>query len=236
MIVTKLNPVLKMIIPEDITYRGKTITEDGQLANGYFVRYFKATEHLLVYNIGNLSHRYVYPRIVRKFSNPMINMYNLNFVGGWHFNDNNGGYIGINHVHSVQRVIDGLKPMTWLGVFKCHTNHLDNFHEAIELAKESGLAVREFERDTNLIGATVCRRGRIDDMFDLSILLEDYAAFAEKDECLFAKISTTINSLRNSNLDDHMDLAQDNDENIKYFVLTGLFLGYPIETTYSIIK
>jgi hypothetical protein len=236
MAATKLISVLNMYCPEDRRYRGKTKTDDGQPANGYFVRQLSATEHLLVYSNGNLTRRYVYPRVDRKFSNPMVNMYNLNFVGGWHFKNENGNLIGVNHVHLVQRVIAGLKPMAWLGAFKCHVDHVRKFHEAIELAKESGLAVREFERQTDLLGAVACRRGRIADMFDLDILLEDYAQFAEKDGVLYAKIRTAINSLRNSNMEDYMGLSEENEEDTKHFILTGLFLGFPIESTYSLIS
>lgn len=232
----KLIPVLNMYCPVNRSYRGKAKTDDGLIANGYFVRQFKATEHLLVYYNGNLTRRYLYPRVVRKFSNPMVNMYNLNFVGGWHFKDENKNLIGVNKVHLVHRVIAGLKPMAWLGAFKCHIDHVRNFHEAIKLAKESGLAVREFERATDLLGAVVCRRGRIADMFDLDLLIDDYAEFADKDGIQFTEIKTAINSLRNSNLEDFMGLSEEKEEGTKHFILTGLFLGYPIETTYSIIS
>lgn len=117
----ELLPIVDMCFPNNglewQRYLGKARNDDWLVLNGTFHRKFKKTEQTLVYGKGHLIRRYAYPLIERRFSSPMVNDYNLCFVGGWFQVDQNGRWLGTDGI-MVERIITGLKPTGWARAWK----------------------------------------------------------------------------------------------------------------------
>ena len=235
-----LIPSIEMnFAPEGKYYLGKARTNDGMVVNGIFHRFFKKTEHKLIYVRGHMLHRYVYPRIERQFISPMVNDFNLGFVGGWFFKDKHDQSIDTS-THLVKRVVSGMKPMAWTGAYKKNYNeHVEEQYQLEKYARMAGMATKIVDKGDQ-IRLTVCHKGRIDKLFDLDSLKTDYEKFClDKfnggNSFLEKGITNTISLLERKRLEDYMDWIKDSENEIEQLILTGLILGYPHETTFAIL-
>lgn len=240
----KLLPSVNMCFPnvglEWQKHLGKTRTDDGLVLNGTFHRKFKNTEQTLVYGKGHLFRRYSYPLIERRFSSPMVNDYNLCFVGGWFQVDQNGRWLGTDGI-MVERVIRGLKPMGWARAWKIYPDRVERLIHLEKQASTNGLATLLTETEEQFC-LTFCQKGKIDEMFDLDSLLDDYIAFRngtcnmlQDDDFFVAQLKEAIEKMRGRSLENFINQDKEPEGGITYYVSTGLFLGFPHETTYAIL-
>jgi hypothetical protein len=221
-------------------FLGKCRTENGLVINGIFHRKFNKSEQTLIYVKGHLLQGYSYPLIERRFSSPMVNEYNLCFVGGWFPCDQFGQYIGTMS-SVVNRVIEGLKPMSWCGAWKTYPSRVTELIYLEKQARIAGLATSMTETD-NQVRLSVCRRGKLEEMFDLEALRDDYIEFRYKmcrichDDFFVDRVIEALKKMQGKCLEHFVDWNIEPEEGINYCIKTGLFLGYPHETTFAIVK
>lgn len=212
---------------------GKWIDRDGNKVHGIYHRMLQKSEHTIVYTNGIMQRRYVYPRILRSFYSPLVNDYNLNFVGGW------GGWFESAKAEAIElinRVINGLKPAGFGAGTRDLLAHLE------KLAKQSGLAtnltLNDFQPSWGeLWHLGAARKDKFGEAFDLPAVERDYARWG-----IYYPITERFSKIKFSDLlvdytkvgKPDIDYASEN-KPFYLSMLTGLLLGYPLETTASFI-
>ncbi|MEK3976193.1 hypothetical protein [Psychrobacillus sp. FSL K6-1267] len=216
------------------SYKGNYRNEQGLGLSGFFRRDYKENHEMVVVSNGNLLCRYKYPRGINiPFESPMVRWMNLIYCGGYDVLLENGERSGSNE-RLLEAVNKGLKPIGFIIV------NSKNIEIMVERVKLSGLhfEVSKQERDTYEIG--IANRGKVKDHFDLKKLISSYQLFSEhlgydlltseEEEILLKTAELELNYFIK-------DFAYASCEKRKWeHVLTGLLLGYPIESTVSFLS
>lgn len=212
-------------LPIKTPYAGKYRNSDGTVKHGVYLRKYKNTTDKLFINNGHLMRVYKYPNIDCKFSSPKINDYNLHLCGGWAFR-------GVNEKEVIERVIKGLKPM---GIFV--TTEVQKWES---VCKKSGLpyliAPNHFTTEDHFDIGISCK-GTFDENFDLQNLIIDYMEYSDKVKISLPaeEIGAYILSLKDIQISSYLTSDYANPNTDQELIVTGLILGYPIETTVSIM-
>jgi len=185
-------------------------------------------------NNGSLMREYSYPYIKQHFFSPLLNDHNLNLCGGWDFKD-------IKDEEVISRVVDKKKPMGFYTI-----SDEKKFLLVTEYVKKTGLPFITFlqgeKRENGFtndyafeIGISI--RGTFGENFNLRELIHDYNLYAKAYKLKSGHIKKFINSIKDIEVKDYLTFdylygykVWDVDN-----VITGLILGYPIETTVSIM-
>lgn len=213
--------------PSNRPYKGRYREENGDVMHGVYIREHKKTIDKLFINNGNLMRKYKYPRIEeRHFSSPLLNDYNLHLCGGWSFN-------GIEDNQTIQRVINGKKPMGFYDTFSS-----EKFEYWKEYVKDTGLpyilSPKEKNNRIDEIGISI--KGTFGNIFNLPDLIHDYQLYAMA--CGFSDdfvehIREFITSIKDVEIKNYLSFDYVNQTTDEGTIITGLILGYPIETTIS---
>ena len=207
-------------------YAGQYRDENDVPVLGVYIRQNKYTEDKLYINNGNLMAKYKYPRIEREFFSPMVNDYNLHLCGGWQWPN-------VEDYECLTRVVDGRKPMGFLS-----TRKYGVFRNWLSYCIENELPyVEEEEKERYEIG--MCVPGTFDENFNIDILLKDYFSYTrEAHHTIYEVIEDLFLYLVHEQIEIHQYLTSDygNPDTIEELIVTGLILGYPIETTISILR
>jgi hypothetical protein len=216
-------------------HQGKYRESDGTIMHGVYLREYKNTFHKLFINNGNCMNKYIYPKIESKFHSPMVNDYNLHLCGGWFFN-------GIKEFECISRVIEGLKPMGFIVTpdKAIHDYWLDICRKS-DLPYNSSVILTASTKYE--IGISV--NGNFGNVFDLSLLLQDYLNYINtilkcsransRSDRVCAEVRKFLLAIRDTNISNYFDFDYANPSSICEYILVGLMLGYPIETTVSIL-
>ena len=178
----------------------------------------KARPDKLYIQNGNLMRKYKYPRIEQVFTSPLVNDYNLHLCGGW-------SWSGVSNDECITRVLEYAKPMGYL--------HTDKDYPSMV---EDRACVIKATSANDEIGYSIT--GTFGEVFDLDALATDYIHFFEAlgNSELNNQIYNSIQTLKDLPISRFLggyDYA--NPQDMYQLILTGLILGYPIETTFSII-
>lgn len=190
-------------------------------------------EYMIIMNRGYNMRTYIYPHVKIPFQSPMVRWWNLFYCNGFFIDGPNGEEYSTN-MNIVDAVINKQKPIGFA--------YFENtkMHEIVEKVKKTGLPysispglIRD---DYSFIGiAQPVTFGKI---FDVNQWLKSYALMSQavgitlldkSDEKFFL-------SLKNKQLSywlDDWDYA--NPASNRDYALTGLLLGYPVESTVSIM-
>jgi len=168
---------------------------------------------------------YCYNDIELPFKSYMLRWENLNFCGGW-------GMEGFNDKKLIKAVIKRKKPFG-IGLFKSGKD----VEDIIQMVEESGLPYSvEINKNCNgYENVSVCQHGTIGELFDLKSFIESY-------KILLEGVNDDINYEYFENLRDVelkmflKDWEYYNPRNDTELARTGLLLGYPIESTASLIR
>lgn len=206
-------------------YPGKYRGSNGTIMHGIYIRKYKNTMDKLFINNGHIVRKYKYPNIDQKFFSSKINDYNLHLCGGWVFKY-------VNKEEAIGRVIKGLKPMGFLV-----TTEID---QCVHFCKKSGLPYNIIHshrptKNHHIIGISC--KGTFDQNFNLQDLIADYINYASnvKTSLPIKKIENFILSLKNIEVASYLTSDYANPNTDQKLIVTGLILGYPIETTVSIM-
>ena len=197
--------------------------ENGNPINGAFTNDLGELTEKTYLLKGRSYNSFVYPSITRKFSSPLINDYNL------YFRDTCPGK---TYDECITRVLENKKPMGFI--------HEDN--DFVAMVQEPvdhirALTGRKVYSESGIeVGYSIT--GTFGEAFDMDALKTDYSNFliAADQEYLLDRVSEFISSLKGREISSFLtgyDYA--NPKSPEDFILTGLLLGYPIETTFSII-
>ena len=192
--------------------------------HGIVIKAHKNWNTKQIWNNGYLMRTYRHlPKIVN-FKSNMVNDFNQHLCGGWNFKD-----IEDENATTIQRVIDGLKPLGT--IYSLDGNRGDLTKEEAHAIKNNLVTFRQ-PNTTNYrwYTLTVCRKGTLSKLFDLDSLMKDYQDNFPEYKDRFVK---EFNVFKNRELSSFFD-AWDVDT-VPIWV-TGLILGYPIENTISCYK
>jgi hypothetical protein len=197
-------------------------------ATGWYHIERKHTIDKVLINRGFPLYKCTYLKFTQQFKSDMHSDYNFLFCGGFGVFEN----FRIMDEYILNQVIYRAKSM---GFVKCYTP--ENVKHIVDEARSHGLAVKitdECTNERNKWDVGFCVSGKFSELFDLDALAADY--------CEYLKISGDtmnfdfIEELRNIQLEDFLGFdyaaCRKSDEEI---IITGLILGYPIETTAAIL-
>lgn len=198
---------------------------DSMPLHGIYHQVLPRTEQTIVFLQGKIIQRFIYPRIVRVFKSRMINDYNLHFTGGWTWYSS----AVIEQDALVDRVIKGLKPAGFIRSI--------DYNRCLVLqqkAKQAGLLTKLHEipdlKGMRELG--MARGGTFSTNFDLDAIVADYTSWGFNYQ--IKKIKNDFSSVPLSKLLSGFDYG--NVKSIQETMLTGLLLGYPLETTCAFIR
>lgn len=208
--------------------KGKYFDENNVPLHGIYIRKHKNIEERLFINTGILVRIYKYPIIDRTFQSPLVNDHNLNLGGGW-------GWPGKKESECLTRVMSGKKP---IGFYHFKDD------ESITEYCESGfpyVILKDTDLGTNTLGLSI--KGTFSENFDMDALINDYYQYLKKSVKEFELlkyiteiIGEELEFVKNHNVSDFLNFDYGNpNKSPEYDCLTGLILGYPIETTVSLI-
>lgn len=212
-------------LPAKTPYAGKYRNLDSTIKHGIYIRKYKHTTDKLFINNGHLMRVYKYPNIDCKFSSPKINDYNLHLCGGWSFKKT-------NEKETIERVIKSLKPM---GFFV--TTEVKKWESVCKKSKLSYSIVPNHIPTEKHFDIGISCKGTFGENFDLQNLMLDYMAYSEKVKIPLPaeEIGAYILSLKDVQISSYLTSDYANPNTDQELIVTGLILGYPIETTVSIM-
>jgi hypothetical protein len=198
-----------------------------------------------IYNNGHLMVGYRYPIITRQFYSNLINYDNLHLCGGWFLT---GTKIDDE---CVLRVLNHTKPMgieTYLITEKEKINNIIAVIKNVLKYEKNAFIYKEAKRD--LKGHACWHDVKIAinksfvELFDLQALVHDYLEYFCKAELLsrrefpwefLPQVERHILGFRNQRISAYLEFDYANPKTALDLITTGLVLGYPIETTASLI-
>lgn len=228
----KLTPVDAWTNSTDF-YRGKYRNEQGLGLSGLYRRDYRQSSEMIVLNNGNLIGKYKYPKVQHSFDTPMLRWQNLYFCGGYDVRVEEGKRLGSNDL-LVDAVVKGLKPIGFIVVEETEVN------KYIKKAIDNGLKYSinpHFWDDHCEIG--VANIGKLEERFNFDNLIEAYSLYS-KDlgyEVITEGEKEWLYGMAKLQLSDFIcDFDYSSSEkSICEHILTGLLLGYPIESTVALI-
>lgn len=211
------------------SYRGKYVNEQGLGLSGMYRRDFKKSSQMLIINNGHVLSRYKYPRVEYLFDTPMMRWQNLYFCGGYDVSTENGESTGSDDL-LIDAVIDGLKPIGFIVVEKSEAC------KYIKKAIDKGIEYYvnpHFKEDYCEIG--LANRGKLRDHFNFDNLIETYDLFSNAlgYDLILQDDKEWLSHMFSLELSDFIcgfDYSRSGKNDCEN-VLTGLLLGYPIEST-----
>ena len=205
------------------------VDTSGTILHGIYHAGQESTAHTIVFIHGTCVADYSYPCIDRRFSSPMVNDFNLHFVGRWRWLFENEGRT------LVERIAAQLKPAGLIAVPEEHGPAL------LQEAMDAGLATvyqDDDARGVRYLGFSV--QGRFEDLFDLECLIADYTtyerAFLYPSPDLENTIESMVSRVKNDTIISHVEpyLCM-NPKDVAGIITSGLVFGYPIETTVAFL-
>lgn len=223
-----LNIVVEnMWINNNQEYIGRIRNEKGLALSGFRKKIGKKHITMQVVNCGHILANYRYPRVNIPFQSEMVRWKNLLFCGGYAVNGENNEHIW-NNDNLLQAVIEGKKPIGFLS----------SNEEYINSIKRKGLPFKINEDPIGNENLGVSQIGTFSNHFDLEALIKSYQILSKIDgyTILDKWEEQKIYHLANQSFSDYL-FSYDylNPKSVYEFVLTGLILGFPIESTYAIL-
>lgn len=225
-------PLIKVsddVLQGNLSRKGKYFDENNVPLHGIYIRKHKNIEERLFINTGILVRIYKYPIIDRTFQSPLVNDHNLNLGGGW-------GWPGKKESECLTRVMSGKKPIGFYH-FKDDesiTEYCDSgFPYVILKDTDPGVI-------TNEIGLSI--KVTFSESFDMDALINDYDQYLKSlikkynfNKNTAEKIIKKFDYIRNKDVSSFLTFDYGNPCKLpEDHCLTGLILGYPIETTVSL--
>ncbi|WP_071396610.1 hypothetical protein [Bacillus tuaregi] len=215
------------------SYKGKYRNEQGFGLSGFYRRDYKENHEMVVMSNGHSLCRYKYPRGINiPFHSPMVSWMNLTFCGGYGVLLENGEYAGSN-MRLFETVANGLKPIGFIIV------KINDLEEMIDKVKQSGLRYEISKIWTGDYEIGLANQGEVKKYFDLNKLVSSYRLYSDRIgyDLLTPKDEESlleINELELAYFIKGFDYASSQKKNWEH-VLTGLLLGFPIESTVALL-
>lgn len=224
----KLTPVDAWTNSTDF-YRGKYRNEQGLGLSGLYRRDYKKSSEMLVLSNGNLAAKYKYPKVTHSFNSTMVRWENLYFCGGYNVRVEDGKRLGSNEL-LIDAVIKGLKPIGFIVVKKTEAD------KYIKRVIDKGLkySVKPHFWD-GFCEIGIANIGKLEEHFDFDKLIEAYDLFSKAlgYELIEEDEREWLYSMAKLQLSDFIcgfDYLS-SEKSTGGDILTGLLLGYPIEST-----
>lgn len=212
-------------------YYGRYCDDSGNTLNGLYRRDYKENSVMLAINNGNLVRRYKYPKIEIPFKSKMVRWENLHFCGGLGIPKPDGTNAGAND-ELLQAVIDGLKPVGFIITDK------PEIYINKAMKSQCKYTINNVAWLQNYKEVAIANGGKLKDNFDLNSLIESYRSMSREVgwNLLTKEDESRLLSKGNCDLSDFLvDWDYANPKSNYDLALTGLLLGFPIESTVAIM-
>lgn len=207
------------------------LDEQGRPLTGFVMRETKNTQTMTLCGRGYYRMAYTIDKAIEPPIHTMIRWMNLTMCGGFFMKDEDGKPIDADAIATAVR--NGLKPAGDL--FYWQQDHARNIAAT---ARELGFEVLEYQRDfpVNPVAYRVMigDSRRIDEIFDLEKIANYYEAAVPYTvsalRCRYSEVAelTPIGAL--------MQYDWVNPGSPSELIMTGMLLGYPFESTASLLR
>lgn len=211
--------------------KGRHRNEQGLGLSGFYRRDYRKSSEMLILQNGWLMIKYKYPRIEIPFKSPMHNWRNILYCGGFSLNDENGEPLWTRE-KLFKAIASRKKPVGFIVIEKKD----EAFY--LENARLNGLIYKKQKPDMmGKMEIGFANSGTFNDHFSLTDLIDSYLIMADASSLeLFIELKKIL-SLKNKKLSFFLDGYDYANPKTEYeLILTGLILGYPIESTFSILS
>lgn len=217
---------------------GKYVDDDGNGLCGFYRRDKKSSgeSEMLVLNNGKIARKYIYPKMDIPFSHPAINWRNLVFCGGYNVINEQSQAFDKDDLFNA--VLTGKKPIGFIVDTK------EKVELYAKMADEKGLKYRikpnatkdYFQNEYDEVG--IANQGTLAENFDIEALIISYRVMSEKFSSGFKLLDeddeNKLRVLAKKSLSDFLsDYDYANPKSNLDVVVTGLILGFAIESTFS---
>lgn len=199
--------------------------------HGFIHTYRQGLCRKSLYINGYRAVTYRYPRIKPRFTSPLVNEDNLHLCGGWTWPAFKREWpYKVSHPVIIERVIAGVKPLGEAAAREGGQEELEELQERAQAADLETLLERR--NNSNFpwqLG--VARRETFGELFDLVALTLDWVDYTRGlDAGYAADILELFRSVSGRPASDFLGADWD----LLPAPLTGLILGYPVETSAAI--
>lgn len=179
------------------------------------------------------SSTYTFPNVACDFQSPYLSWENLLHCGGFQVKDDYLKYIA---VQQGKKLYAGFGYFTHQHGTPRHKidDEISRITEALPEDCEFGL---EEPQNHNLLNYYVCRKGAVKDYIDIDNALLCYKQMGldlrSEDDCVKRYCAIEMRDFSQS---DKIAFDYGNPSSIGQYIVTGLLLGYPLASTYSLIS
>lgn len=172
---------------------------------------------------------YTFPNVELSVSSPFLSWENLNCCGGWTYDEK----------YLFTAVQEGKKLYAGAAIYVGPTGDTSEAEARLKEITSSlpsyCKAGKEIVENEKYFPFYICRRGCLKDFFDLEKVLEDYkqmgiTLYAEQRERLF-----TLSEIELAQFASAIPMCYYETDTDAELIATGLLLGYPLESTASIL-
>ena len=173
--------------------------------------------------------KYTFPNVELSVSSPFLSWENLNCCGGWTYDEK----------YLFTAVQEGKKLYAGAAIYIGPTGGTSEAEARLKEITSSlpnyCKAGKEIVKNENYFPFYICRRGCLKDFFNLDKVLEDYkrmgiTLYSEQREHLFALSEIELAQFASATPMCYYEADTDTE-----LIVTGLLLGYPLESTASIL-
>lgn len=211
---------------------GRYVNEKGFGMSGFYRRDYKKHCNMLVLENGHRLIKYKYPRVSIPFSSQMSRWQNLYFCGGYSLTKENGSETDCDEL-LFDAVASRLKPIGFIITDNDSVNKMAA--EATSKGLMYSINPHFWQGHSEL---AIANRGRIKDHFDIDRLIQSYRIMENslRIEILSISDEEHLRDVSEKQLSDFLrDYDYVNPRNDFECILTGLLLGFPIESTVAFI-
>jgi len=223
-----------VITPKSNDYEPLTVAKLKMMgATGWYHIYHKKTIEKVLMNHGIVRYKCKYLAIERKFNSLMHSDENYLFCGGFYL----FGHYSIDNKYILNQVVYRAKPMGFISgdtleELKPYEDEAKKHELAFQYIDNDKNGVNDEENGGNRYEIGCCVKGTFSELFDLAALAEDYRRYLQyRSETKDYDLSF-IGELAHRRLEEFLTFDYGREpKSYRDDIITGLILGYPIETT-----
>lgn len=173
--------------------------------------------------------RYTYPNVALSVSSPFLSWENLNCCNGWAYDED---YL-LTAVQEGKKLYAGstIRLQPPIGVEEAEAR-LEEFRSTLP---DTCLAGKEMEMNDRFFPFYICRRGRLKDYFDLEQVLGDYKRMGITLSAQDKRILFHLGGIELAQFATGKPMCYFRCISDVELMITGLLLGYPLESTASLL-
>ena len=172
-------------------------------------------------------HTYRFNNLEKTFDSPYVSWANLDCCNGWYYDKE----------YLITSVPMGKKLYAGITFSKQDYDEIEKekYLEVIESLTDEFVTGYEIERNCNFTSYFICRKGTLRDYYNLNEVIDFYKKLGLYLNDNIIQQLTEYFSYELSDFSNEIPFDYVNPRSIAQYIITGLLLGYPLESTCSIL-